>query len=225
MSTALFELSAGKHVKREPDLRQGDIRACLEQALHEISPFADDKGITISLDMQPESGLLLMDAGQIEQVFVNLLENACKFTPRSGLIEIHGASYFWERRCNNSKPDVGERRMRSSREPNAYRIDIRDSGGRIPQDQLSKIFEEYTSYNGGTDRSGGGLGLAICKMIVTAHSGRIWATNSDSGPKFSFVLPMRAEVPEVTPSEKASATPSQSVQLSLISTSSNGAAG
>jgi signal transduction histidine kinase len=191
MSAALFELSAVKHVKREPELRPGDIRACMEQALHEIAPFADDKRIAISTDMAPENGPLLIESGQIEQVLVNLLENACKFTPKSGVIDIRGFPYFWERRCNNGQTGVGERRVRRSREPNAYRVDIRDSGPRIPQEQLSTIFEEYTSYGGGSDRSGGGLGLAICRMILSSHSGRVWAENSDAGPKFSFVLPFR----------------------------------
>jgi signal transduction histidine kinase len=76
-------------------------------------------------------------------------------------------------------------------EPNAYRVDIRDSGARIPREHLTAIFEEDTSCIGGSDRSGGGLGLAICKMILHAHQGRVWAENSDSGPRFSFVLPLR----------------------------------
>lgn len=197
MSAALFELSAVKNVKREPELRRGDIRACMEQALHEIAPFADDKRIAISTEMQPENGELLLETGQIEQVLINLLENACKFTPKSGAIDIRGFSYFWERRCNNGKTGPGERRVGRSREANAYRVDVRDTGPRIPQEQLGTIFEEYTSYGGGCDRSGGGLGLAICRMILSAHGGRVWAENSDAGPKFSFVLPYRALHPVV----------------------------
>jgi signal transduction histidine kinase len=193
MSAALFELSAGKHVRRAPELRRGDIRACLEQALHEVAPFADDKRISVTTDMLPETGALLMETGQMEQVLINLLENACKFTPKCGVIEVKGLPYFWERRCNRGKPPLDERRLHRSREPNAYRIDIRDSGPRIPEDQLPKIFEEYTSYGGGADRSGGGLGLAICKMILSAHGGRVWAENSESGPTFSFVLPLVTE--------------------------------
>jgi signal transduction histidine kinase len=193
MSAALFELSAGKRIKREPELRRGDVLACMEQALHEIAPFAEDKRIAISTEMQPENGPLLIESGQIEQVLVNLLENACKFTPKSGAIDIKGFPCFWERRCTNGKPGLGERRARRSREPNAYRIDIRDSGPRIPQEQLRTIFEEYTSYGGGCDRSGGGLGLAICRMILSAHGGRVWAENSEGGPTFSFVLPSSAQ--------------------------------
>jgi len=193
MASAMFELSVGKHVHREPDLCRADIRACAEQALHEIAPLADDKRISISLDLKSEPGPLLIEPGQIEQVLINILDNACKFTPKNGEIEIRGYPYFWERRSSSSQAPEFERRIGSSRQPNSYRIDIRDSGPRIPCDQLLKIFEEYTSYGGGADRSGGGLGLAICKMIVSLHGGRVWAENSQSGPRFCFVLPLCRE--------------------------------
>jgi signal transduction histidine kinase len=68
-------------------------------------------------------------------------------------------------------------------------VDIRDSGPGIPAEHLDRIFEEYTSYSGGQDRSGGGLGLAICRLILSRHGGRIWAESSSEGAVFSFVLP------------------------------------
>jgi signal transduction histidine kinase len=191
MASAMFELSVGKQIKREPELRRADIRACAEQALHEIAPLADGKRISVSVDLENEPGPLFIDAGQIEQVLVNILENACKFTPKAGEIEFRGYPYFWERR-RIAAPAAVERRARTCREPNAYRIDIRDSGPRIPRERLALIFEEYTSYAGGGDRSGGGLGLAICKMILSSHGGRVWAENSDCGPRFSLVLPLRS---------------------------------
>jgi signal transduction histidine kinase len=58
---------------------------------------------------------------------------------------------------------------------------------------LEEIFEEYATYSGGRDRTGGGLGLAICKSIIGRHHGRIWAENSADGTVFSFVLPMDSE--------------------------------
>jgi len=75
--------------------------------------------------------------------------------------------------------------------PNSYRVDIHDSGAGIPPEHLERIFEEYTSYGGGRDRSGGGLGLAITKMIISQHEGRVWAENTESGPRFSWVLPVQ----------------------------------
>lgn len=195
MANAMFQLSVGRHVKRRPDLQPGDLRECLEQALHEITPFADDKSIAVTTDLAPADHPLLFEAGQMEQVLINLLDNACKFTPKAGLIEVRGYPFFWERRKSGSViPPAAERRFRHSHEPNAYRIDIRDSGNGIPPEHLAHIFEEYTSYSGGRDRSGGGLGLAITRMIVNQHDGKVWAENTESGPLFSIVLPIwRAE--------------------------------
>jgi signal transduction histidine kinase len=193
MASAMFELSVGRHVKRQPDLRQADIQECVEQALHEVAPFIDGKNLSLAVELDREAGTLLLERGQIEQVLINLLDNACKFTPKSGSIEIRGTPYFWDRRTMHLSPAARtERRYEECQSPNSYRMDIRGSGPRIPRAHLEKIFEEYTSYAGGQDRSGGGLGLAICRMIITAHEGRVWAENTEQGPRFSFVLPVRS---------------------------------
>jgi signal transduction histidine kinase len=192
MANAMFQLSIGRHVKTQPELAPGDIRECFEQALHDITPFADDKSLTIRADFTPCDTPLLFEAGHIEQVLINILDNACKFTPKGGSIEVRGYPYFWERRVSRSSIPIGaDRRQVTSRQPNTYRVDIQDSGARIPPEYLEQIFEEYTSYAGGRDRSGGGLGLAITRMLVTQHEGRVWAENTEAGPMFSFVLPLQ----------------------------------
>jgi signal transduction histidine kinase len=192
MASAMFELSVGRHVKRQPELKAGDIRACVEQALHEVAPFADEKSLAITPDLEACAESLHFESGQIEQVLINILDNACKFTPKAGSIEIRGYPYFWERRhVAATVPTAAERRVRTVHHPNSYRIDISDSGAPIPEQHLNRIFEEYTSYAGGRDRSGGGLGLAICKMIIAQHDGRVWAENRPSGPSFSIVIPIR----------------------------------
>jgi len=190
LAEAMFQLSIDHRVKNRPNMQRGEIRTCVEQAVHEIAPFAEDKQITILVNLEPTASLCF-EAGQIEQVLVNILHNACKFTPKFGCIEIRGYSYFWERRRASANIQSGsERRRNPNRESNSYRIDIRDSGKPIPQERMERIFEEYISYAGSSDRSGGGLGLAICRMIVAQHDGSIWAENTDLGPMFSFTLPM-----------------------------------
>jgi signal transduction histidine kinase len=192
MAEAMFQLSVRREVKRRPDLQPGDIQSCLDQALHEIAPFADDKGISITVDLSPSARQLFFEAAQMEQVLIHILHNACKFTTKSGTIELKGQPYFWERRVNTSVGSI-ERRKRTVRQPNSYRIDICNSGAPIPQEHFGRIFEEYTSCAGGHDRSDGGLGLAICRMIITEHDGRIWAENTSAGPMISFVIPMGTE--------------------------------
>jgi signal transduction histidine kinase len=190
MASAMFQLSVGHQMKRQLDLKPGDLRECLEQALHEIGPFAEEKRIAITANLDPCPQDLYFEAGQIEQVLLNILDNACKFTRKAGYVEIKGYPFFWERRKINSTVAGIERRRRHDPQPNSYRIDIVDSGDSIPEEHMAGIFEEYTSYSGGRDRSGGGLGLAICKMLITQHEGKVWAENTEAGPMFSFVLPL-----------------------------------
>jgi signal transduction histidine kinase len=197
MASAMFQLSIARQVKKRPNFERGDLQECLHQALHEIAPFADERRITVMPELEPGDDGLLFEPGQIEQVLINILDNACKFTPRAGWIEIRGYPFFWDRRSGQSGMPPGvERRRSANQEPNSYRIDITDSGAAIPKEHLESIFEEYASYSGGRDRSGGGLGLAICRLIVTQHEGRIWAENTDMGPRFSIVLPLdRSQLP------------------------------
>ena len=125
---------------------------------------------------------------------INLLDNACKFTPKYGCIEVRGYPFFWERRAKLTTANInGERRSSRLQAPNAFRVDICDSGPGVPFEHLEKIFEEYTSYSGGQDRSGGGLGLAICKFILNLHQGQVWAESGTDGSTFSFVLPFVQE--------------------------------
>ncbi len=204
MASAMFQLSVARHVKRRPVLERGDLQECLDQALHEIAPFADERRIAITTELEPGDEGLLFEPGQMEQVLINILDNACKFTPKTGMIEVRGYPFFWERRSGRSgMPPAAERRRRASQEPNSYRIDITDSGAAIPKEYLETIFEEYASYSGVHDRSGGGLGLAICRLIVTQHGGRVWAENTDLGPMFSIVLPLdRSRLPVTDAEEK-----------------------
>jgi signal transduction histidine kinase len=194
MADAMFELGVKDRVKRRPDFQQGDLVQCIEQAVHEIKPFAIEKRIVITVDVSAPGAALYFEPGQMEQLLINLLDNACKFAPKGGSIVIRGYPFFQERRDERLiAPISQERRSHMSSEPNSFRLDLRDSGSRIPEEYLGKIFEEYTSYAGKNDRSGGGLGLAICRMIVSQHEGRIWAQNTETGPMFSFTLPLRTE--------------------------------
>jgi signal transduction histidine kinase len=178
---------------RQPKRVAGDLEETLNEALHDVYPFVQAKSIDLTVDLQAPDGMLLFEAEQLQQVFVNLLENSCNFTPRNGTIEIRGYPVY-----RNSEPGIQNWcSAPQARAPNAYRVDISDSGPGVPSQLEEKIFEQYASYSGARDRSGGGLGLAICKAIVTSHLGIIWATPSQDGGRFSFVLPL-------DPAEKAS---------------------
>jgi K+-sensing histidine kinase KdpD len=136
----------------------------------------------------------------MEQVLINLLENACKFTPTGGQIRVRGGPLFWERRSlQRTSRNATERRRQYCESPNAYGIDILDSGGPICSEHLANLFKVDTLNYGGPRRSGGGVGLVICRMAIDQYAGRIWAQNTDSGPQFSIVLPMHLDVVQNAP--------------------------
>jgi two-component system, OmpR family, clock-associated histidine kinase SasA len=189
LTAGMLQLSVGNRIRTQPNLEIGDLRECFEQVMHEVAPVAEEKHIDICAEIEPSPEPLYFERNQMEQVLINLLENACKFTPKSGSIEIKGYPFFWDRRFLQDRLSSSERRQREARTHNSFRVDICDSGPGLPHGQLDSIFEEYTRYSGTQDRTGGGLGLAICRMILNNHHGRIWAESSDKGAIFSLVLP------------------------------------
>ncbi len=140
MASAMFDLSIGAKVNPRPNLCEGDIRERIKQAVHEVLPLARDKQISIQAeDVVPPANPLYFEASQIEQVLLNLLDNACKFTHRGGAIEVLGYPYFWERRFLLGGAPTERRSSRVS-SPNSYRIDIRDTGPGVPHGSLEPYF-------------------------------------------------------------------------------------
>jgi two-component system sensor histidine kinase KdpD len=103
-----------------------------------------------------------------ERVLQNLLDNAIRFTPEDGLIQVTAA-------LESSKTDW-------------LIVSIRDNGPGIPEDVQDRIFQKFTTAR--HQQSGTGLGLAFCKMVVESHGGRIWTENNpEGGASFHFTLP------------------------------------
>jgi signal transduction histidine kinase len=174
MASGMFELSVQGRVQRTLQFEPGDIGNCVNRALQEVCASLQEKQLHVVSQIVPSRHKMYMETQQIEQLLIHLLENACKFTPRLGRIDVHGYPVPWEFDHSNS---------------DGYRIDVKDSGPGIPPTMLEAIFEQNTLLAGAEDRSGGGLGLAICKLAVSAHGGRIWADSSENSATFSVVLP------------------------------------
>jgi two-component system sensor histidine kinase KdpD len=119
--------------------------------------------------------LVPIDSILIEQVLVNLLENAVKYTPPESPVDLSA----WA--------ESGE-----------VVVEVADRGPGLKPGDETRIFEKF--YRARPTTTGGvGLGLAICRAIVEAHGGRIWAVNrSGGGAAFRFTLPLDGEPPEVT---------------------------
>jgi two-component system sensor histidine kinase KdpD len=179
LAAAMLDWSAGGGAVASMQLETGDLEPIVSQAVHEMGPGMKQKQIGIKVELEPARGSMLLDAAQLERVVVNLLENSCKFTPKHGSIEIRGYSVSGDEM----------KRVSSTEFASGYRIDVSDTGPGIDPQQVYEMFEEYASYGGCTDRGGAGLGLAICRTIIKAHKGRIWAASGQPGAVFSFFLP------------------------------------
>lgn len=114
--------------------------------------------------------LLRMDGLLIEQVLINLLENAADYTPAGTTVTISAITV---------KPDV--------------HVIVTDNGPGIPARDEERIFDKFYASSSETGK-GGGLGLAICRGIIHAHDGKIWAQNApeNGGAIFTFTLPIRS---------------------------------
>jgi two-component system sensor histidine kinase KdpD len=127
--------------------------------------------------------LALLDGLLIEQVFVNLLENAVKYTPPGTPIEISAAA--------------GDE---------AIVVDVADRGPGLPAGEERRVFEKFYRPPGAAPAGGVGLGLTICRGIITAHGGRIWAEDRPGGGAvFRFTLPRGGQPPSGVPSESQGA--------------------
>ena len=121
------------------------------------------------------------DRVQLQQVLLNLVLNACDAMESAGAAR--QLTVITESDANNR-----------------VRVTVRDSGPGVAGDQLEHIFEPFVT----SKRHGLGLGLAVCRSIVTAHDGRLWAENNpDSGASFCFDLPgleIESQAPTAVPS-------------------------
>jgi K+-sensing histidine kinase KdpD len=185
-TTGMLNLIVGGHVKKEPEWKAADIEDALDRAVYEVFPLLQDKEQSITLKITPAEKRFYLDPEQITRAAINMLEDCSKYTPRGGSIEIHGYNVACSLACESAV-----RNSQPSRNSNAYRIDIQDNGPAIARDSLPALFEQCTDHSGERARPGGGLGFAICKMIVTAHGGFIWAENLAKGASFSMVLPFQ----------------------------------
>ena len=127
--------------------------------------------IAIELSGEAEGLYVMGDAVRLEQVLMNLLSNALKFTPKGGRVEVH-----------------------LGREENQVRVDVVDNGQGIAPSFLPHVFDMYGQSVAVTTRSKGGLGigLALVREIVALHGGRIEAFSEGvgKGARFSFWLPL-----------------------------------
>lgn len=145
----------------------------LETACRQLEPRL--RGHTLAVSVPPDA-LVWCDARLIDQVLVNLLDNAVRHTPPGAAIRVAVASV-----------------------PGRWTLSVHDNGPGIPPGHECAIFRKFYRGIGDGDSSGKGLGLAICAAIAALHGGTIRAEN-DAGAKFTLSLP-QSSLPDLDPGE------------------------
>ena len=169
LSALIDELLALSRLERDdvkPDMTTFDVNEMLRRAVIRRMNDLEKKKIDVSCEFEEDSCMVRADSDRIEQVVINLLDNAIKFTPEGGKISLESAA-------GNG---VAE-------------ITVRDSGCGIAPEDREKIFDRFfTADRAHTSGKGTGLGLSICKRIMEMHGQSIQLLDSDEGAAFRFTL-------------------------------------
>lgn len=156
------KLEAGRLELVRKETGVGDL---IKQAVDEIEPVAGEKQVTVSIDCR--CGEFSLDGDRIIQVLLNLLSNAVKYSPQGGTVIVSAAQ-------------AG----------GVLEVSVQDQGRGIPEEFKDKVFERFKQLKASDERTGTGLGLPICKMIIETHGGTIGVDSKvGAGSRFWFKVP------------------------------------
>jgi len=168
MAQELLDLSRIESGQVELMLAPLTPKSLITSAADRMKMQAERAGLKLSVNCEDDLPNIHADKSRLEQVLVNIIHNAVKFTKPGGEVNVEAVS--------------GE---------DGIRFAVQDTGVGIPAESLSRIFERFYRVDKSRTGSGTGLGLSISKHIVEAHGGRIWAESDEGrGSVFYFVIPL-----------------------------------
>jgi PAS domain S-box-containing protein len=157
---------------------RADVRDLIEDVAAEMEPMLSSKRLSLRLSLGRAPLIAKVDPSRFQQVVRNVLGNAVKFSPEDSIIDIAAQA---SRDCS-------------------IQIQVSDQGPGIPEAELETVFQPFVQSSKTRDGSGGtGLGLAICRKILTAHGGRIHATNAPAGGTIFHIMLLTAEYTDTMP--------------------------
>mgnify|MGYP002777012171 CR=1 FL=1 len=180
MTNTLLEVYRYEAGRKTLSFSPVDLRDLLKEIIEELSPLANDKKLSLSLDFSdnnsghPDQFTVAGDRLELHRVFTNIIGNAIKFTD-SGGIDVHLK--------NASSPNPAKREVT---------VEIQDTGPGIPPEEQASLFERFRQ--GRHKHSGSGLGLHLSKRIVETHHGTI-QVKSEVGKGALFVVSLPAKQP------------------------------
>jgi signal transduction histidine kinase len=162
----IVELGRLRAGRLQLDLRPTDIHDAIGQALEEVRTLAERGDLRLDVAVPDRLPLVAADAERVQQILVNLLANAVRFTPPGGSVQVS-----------------------ASLEKGSVLVRVADTGVGIPADLVPKIFDPYEQAHRG--RGGSGVGLTVVRSLVEAHGGRVWVESEEGrGSRFTFTLPI-----------------------------------
>ena len=165
---SLLDISRLESGQQILDQKAVDPIALMIEAIRDVQPSINGRNQTLEKKTSSVLPLIFVDVDMIHRVLINLMENASKFTPVEGRIEILA--------------DTNGTHVKYS---------VRDNGPGIPEADRDRIFEKFTRLRGKERASGLGVGLAFCKLAVLAHGGQIGLNSEvDKGTTFWLTLPV-----------------------------------
>jgi signal transduction histidine kinase len=172
MVTLVNDLLAADHLeygKVAYDMKSGSPEEILTSCALELKPMADEHRITLAIEL-PVKSQAMVDQERIKEAFLNVLNNAIKYSPDGGTVTL---------RANYGMGKVV--------------LSIQDTGIGIPEGDRDRLFEKFVRMENAkkVDANGSGLGLFIVKKVIDAHAGKIWFTSSEGqGSTFYIELPV-----------------------------------
>jgi signal transduction histidine kinase len=166
----VLDLSKIESGSSEVKFNRVSLSSLVHEVIETLRPVAAEKAITLDPIVTERSIFVWADPDKVNQVLMNLIGNAIKFTPASGTVTVSTS--------RSGKKNV--------------QVSVSDTGPGVLPGEREKIFDKFyqIAEAGGAKPKGTGLGLAICKALVELHGGKIWVESEiKHGSTFSFTLP------------------------------------
>ena len=169
MIAGLLQVARGSSAELQIQPQKLELSGLYQDVVAHLYDRATAKSLTIESDIPNDLPIVYADRERVQQVLVNLLDNAIKYTPTGGTIRVSGLH----------------------RTTQKVQVSVWDNGPGIPEENYERIFEERFRLERDKAKDGYGIGLALCQRIIRAHYGQIWVDSAPNGGScFHFTLPV-----------------------------------